>query len=253
MLAGRTALVTGAGSGIGRAIALDLAAAGARVTVNGRRRRLLEDVVAEIKAGGGQARLIVADMTDPVAIAALAEQHSDGVDILVNNAGFSSRIRSARYIGHEEWRSVMDVNTMGPAMLTRALLPHMIERGAGDVVMISSLAALRPNVMAGAVYSAAKAAAKAYMEALQQEVRPYGIRCLTVYPGEVDTPILDNRALVPDAEARALMMQPEDVSAAVMMALTMPRRANVTEIVMTASAPRDMSADMRAALTKDAL
>lgn len=254
-LDGRTALVTGGGTGIGRAVALDLAAAGVVVTVCGRRAEPLEETVTAIKDAGGRGTLLTADLTDPGAIEGLAADVlsvSGGVvDILVNNAGFSSRVRSAKFITAEEWRGVMDVNTMGPALLTRALLGPMIEKGDGDVVMVSSMAALRPNVMAGVVYSAAKAAAKAYMEVLQQEVKNHGIRCTTIYPGEVDTDILDNRALVPGESERALMMQAEDISAAIMMALSLPHRATVTEIAITATAPRDMSADVKAALTKE--
>jgi len=96
-------------------------------------------------------------------------------------------------------------------------------------------------------------AAKAYMDVLQQEVKKHGIRCLTVYPGEVDTAILDNRALPPDPDARALMMQSSDIADAVMMALALPARATVSEIAITATAPRDMSADFRAALTKSSV
>ena len=172
------------------------------------------------------------------------------LDVLVNNAGFSSKVRSTRHIGAEEWRSVMDINTLGPAMLTRALLAPMIKKGSGHVVMISSMAAIRPGVMAGAVYSSAKSASRAYMDVLAAEVRQHGIRCTTILPGEVDTPILDNRALPPDEEARSLMMQPEDISAAVMMAVSLPQRANVLEIAITATAPRDMSKDIEAALLR---
>lgn len=252
-LQGKSALVTGGGTGIGEALAIDLAKAGASVIVNGRRLKPLEDTVRKIEAMGGKALAVSGDMTDPGDIERVAKtalDASSGIDILINNAGFSSKVRSARYIGAEEWRDVMDVNTMGPAILTRFLLEAMIEKGQGDVVMISSMAALRPNVMAGVVYSAAKAAAKAYMETLSQEVKRYGIRCLTVYPGEVDTPILDNRALPPGEDARAMMMQSEDISAAVMMALSLPHRATVSEIAITATAPRDMTADVKAALNK---
>ena len=251
-LAGKTALVTGGGTGIGEAIAIDLGAVGVKVTVCGRRAEPLENTVKTITDAGGSASAINADMTDPDDVRRLADalMETGGVDILVNNAGFSSKVRSARYIGADEWRSVMDVNTMGPAILTGALLEPMIERGHGDVVMISSLAALRPGVMAGVVYSSAKAASKAYMEVLAQEVKRYGIRCTSIYPGEVDTPILDNRARPPTGEERALMMQSEDISAAVMMALTLPHRATVSEIAITATVPRNMTEDVRAALSK---
>ncbi len=252
-IAGKTALVTGGGTGIGEAIAIDLAGAGANVIVAGRRQEPLDNTVQQIVDAGGNARSVAADLTQPEEIERLAQNILDqegGVDVLINNAGFSSKVRSAKFISAEEWQSVMDVNTMGPAMLTKALLPAMIDRGAGDVVMISSMAGLRPNVMAGVVYSAAKMAAKGYMEVLQQEVKKHGIRCLTVYPGEVDTPILDNRALPPGEQERALMMQSEDISAAVMMALSLPHRATVTEIAITATIPRDMTADVKAALSK---
>ncbi|MCZ6890853.1 MAG: SDR family NAD(P)-dependent oxidoreductase [Gammaproteobacteria bacterium] len=252
-LAGYTALVTGGGTGIGEAIAYDLADAGVKVTVCGRRAAPLDETVERIIDKGGEANAVTADMTNPDDIEALAAgliESQGGVDILVNNAGFSSKVRSARYIDADEWRSVMDVNTMGPAMLTRALLQPMIDKGRGDVVMISSMAAIRPGIMAGVVYSAAKTAAKAYMDVLAMEVRRYGVRCTTVYPGEVDTPILENRALPPDAEARAKMMQSEDISATVMMALSLPHRATVSEIAITATVPRDMSADIKAAMDK---
>lgn len=251
-LNGKTALVTGGGTGIGEAIAIDLAKAGVEVTICGRRAAPLEDTLGKITATGGKGRFFVTDMTDPEDIEKLAKNILDrgGVDILINNAGFSSKVRSARFIGAEEWRAVMDVNTMGPAMLTRLLLDSIIEKGGGDIVMISSMAALKPNILAGVAYSAAKVAAKAYMDVLQQEVKKYGIRCLTVYPGEVDTPILINRALVPGEVERALMMQPEDISAAVMMALSLPHRATVAEIAITATVQRDMSADVEAALSK---
>lgn len=251
-LNGKTALVTGGGTGIGEAIAIDLAKAGVEVTVCGRRAAPLEDTVEKIIATGGKARFFETDMTDPENIEKLANNILDhgGIDILINNAGFSSKVRSARYIGAEEWRAVMDVNTMGPAMLTRLLLDSIIERGGGDIVMISSMAALKPNRVAGVVYSAAKVAGKAYMDVLQQEVKEDGIRCLTVYPAEVDTPILINRALPPGEAERALMIQPEDISASVMMALSLPRRATVTEIAIAATAQRDMSEDLKAALNK---
>ena len=249
----RVALVTGAGTGIGRAIAIDLARAGTKVLVCGRRRELLDQTLNKFPdSSAGKAYTV--DLTDPAATEQLAadiNKDSGDVDILINNAGFSSKIRSARHIGAEEWQSVMDVNTLGPVILTKSLLPGMIKQQRGDVIMISSLAGLRPNVMAGAAYSAAKAAARAYMEVLSSEVRRHGIRCTTIFPGEVDTPILDNRALPPDADARATMMQAEDNSAVVMTALQLPHRATVLELSIGATEPRDMSADIKAALDKE--
>ncbi len=252
-LQGQTAFVTGGGTGIGRAVAIDLAAAGAKVIVCGRRAGPLEETVKAVTDAGGTASAVTCDLTDPVAIEQCAEallaEHGT-IDILINNAGFSSIVRSVRYIGAEEWRGVMDVNTMGPAMMTKALLQPMIDQGSGDIVMIASMAGVNPSVMAGSVYSAAKTAARVYMNVLAQEMRVHGIRAITVSPGEVDTPIMDNRPLVPDADTRARMMQPEDISAAVMMAVCLPRRAMVSEINIGATDPRDMSADIAASKNK---
>ena len=253
VLQGQTAFVTGGGTGIGRAVAIDLAAAGAKVIVCGRRMGPLEETAKAVTDAGGTASAVTCDLTDPVAIEQCAEallaEHGT-IDILINNAGFSSIVRSVRYIGAEEWRGVMDVNTMGPAMMTKALLQPMIDQGRGDIVMIASMAGVNPSVMAGSVYSAAKTAARVYMNVLAQEMRVHGIRAITVSPGEVDTPIMDNRPLVPDADTRARMMQPEDISAAVMMAVCLPRRAMVSEINIGATDPRDMSADIAASRNK---
>ena len=251
----KKALITGGGTGIGQAIAFDLAKAGVKVTICGRRSAPLEETVDQIEANGGKARFVLTDMADPESIETLAKDVLDhgGVDILVNNAGFSSQVRSARFVGAEEWRAVMDVNTMGPAMLTRLLLDPMIENKRGDVVMIASMAAITPSPVAGAAYSAAKTAAKAYMNVLQQEVKPFGIRCLTVCPAEVETPILENRARVPNDKDRETMIQPEDVSAAVLMALSLPHRSTVSEIVIATTIKRDMSADLEAALNKQTI
>ena len=128
-LQGKRALITGAGTGIGRQLALDLAGAGAEVAICGRRRGPLDET-ARLAGGGIDAH--TADLADPDEAFRLADAVGP-VDILVNNAGFSSVVRSTRYVGPEEWRAVMDVNTLGPAMLTRALLPPMIEKEAPAV------------------------------------------------------------------------------------------------------------------------
>ena len=229
-LSGQTAFVTGGGTGIGRAIAIELAAAGGKVIVCGRRMEPLEETVQAVSLSGGVASAVTCDLTDPeniesCALSLLAEHGT--IDILINNAGFSSVVRSVRYIGADEWRGVMDVNTMAPAMMTRALLQPMVAQGRGDIVMIASMAGVNPSVMAGSVYSAAKTAARAYMNILAQEMRPHGIRAITVSPGEVDTPIMDNRPLVPDAETRARMMMPEDISAVSYTHLTLPTNREV--------------------------
>ena len=250
----RIALITGGGTGIGRATAEMMAAQGATVVVAGRRQAPLDEAVAAIAAAGGPpASTFTADLADPDSAAQLAHDvlaRHGRCDIVVNNAGFSSKVRNPRYISAEEWRAVMDVNTTGPLVLTRELLPGMIERGHGDVVLVSSMAGLRPGIMPGVAYSAAKTAAKIYMDVLREEVRGHGIRCTTVYPGEVDTPILDNRPLPPGPAERAIMMQSEDIAETILLACTLPRRATILDLTIGATQPRDFTADNAASREK---
>jgi NADP-dependent 3-hydroxy acid dehydrogenase YdfG len=249
-LDGKVALVTGGGSGIGRATALLLAAEGARVAVAGRRKEPLEQVVAEIQRDKGTAVARTCDLTkahDARELAAWALKTFGGVDILINNAGQSSHARSIRWIGQDEWDAVLGVNTTGVYALTQSVLPSMLERGAGTVVTVASMAALRPGGFSGVAYGVAKAGARAMMQALHTELRNRGIRATTILPAEVDTPILDKRPLVPDANARATMMQAEDVARAILLVCTMPQRTVIEEIVMSPTFQRDTSKDVAAA------
>jgi NADP-dependent 3-hydroxy acid dehydrogenase YdfG len=249
-LEGKVALVTGAGTGIGRATALLLAAEGARVALAGRRKEPLERVVADIERDKGTAVATTCDLAKPPQareLGAWALATLGGVDILINNAGQSSHVRSVRWIGQDEWDAVLGVNTTGVYALTQTLLPRMIERGAGTVVTVASMAALRPGGFSGVAYGVAKAGARALMQAMHTELRNRGIRATTILPAEVDTPILDKRPLVPDAKARSTMMQPEDVARAILLVCTMPPRTVIEEIVMSPTFQRDTSRDVAAA------
>ncbi|MYA09620.1 MAG: SDR family oxidoreductase [Holophagales bacterium] len=251
-LEGKIALVTGGGTGIGRATALLFAREGASIIVSGRRLEPLEAVVSEIEAAGGNAWAHSADMEDPEAVrglaAAILERHAT-VDVLVHNAGHSSKVRSTRYISQEEWDSVMAVNATGPAMLTKALLPAMLDHGGATVIMVSSMAAIRPGVMAGTAYGAAKAASRNYIMGLGAELRQLGIRATSVLPGEVDTPILDNRPRPPSEEERAGMMASEDIAEAILAAAALPERTVIEEMTLMPTRLRDYSADIAAART----
>jgi NADP-dependent 3-hydroxy acid dehydrogenase YdfG len=249
-LRGQVAIVTGAGSGIGRATARMLAAEGAIVVAAGRRRAPLDALVAEITRGGGRAEARISDVGDPDQGAALVrdtiERHG-GIDVLVNNAGSSSRVRNVRWVGREEWERVFAVNMTGVYTLIQAVLPGMIARGGGTIVTVSSVAAIRPGLLGGAPYGAAKAAVRNLMGHVHTVLRDKGIRATTILPAEVDTPILDNRPLVPDARARATMMQPEDVAAAILLCVTLPQRTVIEEIVLSPTIQRDVSADLAVA------
>src|SRR5215468_1209834 len=249
-LDGQVAIVTGGGSGIGRETAKMLAAEGAHVVVSGRRQGPLDDAVAEIMRAGGKAVARRADMeneTDPAVLGEWTIKTFGRVDILINNAGHSSTIRAILWLRKQDWDSVLAANLTGVYLITQAVLPSMIERGGGTIITVSSVAGIRPGLMGGVPYSAAKAAVRNLMGHNHSEHRDKGIRVTTILPAEVDTPILDRRPLPPDARARSTMMQPEDVACAIMLCVTLPPRTVIEEIVMVPTVQRDVSEDIRVA------
>jgi len=250
VLDGQVAIMTGGGSGIGRSAALMLAAEVAQVVVAGRRKAPLDEVVGEIAKAGGRAVARPCDVEKAAEARALAEwtiAQYGRVDILVNNAGHSSRARNIRWVGQEEWDSVLAVNLTGVYALTQAVLPSMIERGGGTIITISSLAALRPGLIGGAPYGAAKAAVLNLMGHVHNVLRDKGIRATTIMPAEVDTPILDNRPLRPDAMARSTMMHADDVARAILLCATLPPRTVIETMVMSPTILRDQSQDIKVA------
>jgi NAD(P)-dependent dehydrogenase (short-subunit alcohol dehydrogenase family) len=186
-IAGASALVTGAGRGIGRAIALSLARSGARVTAVARTATELDALVAEIERGGGRAVAHAADLTRAAAceeaVARAVEAH-DGLRILVNNAGVGGFAPVAQ-TSDETWERIFATNVGAPFRLTRAALPHLA-RGGGEIFMISSLAGANATANLAA-YSASKAALDHFSRCLMLEVRHQGIKVTTIAPGSVDT------------------------------------------------------------------
>ncbi len=242
-------LVTGAGTGIGAATAVALAAEGAVTVLVGRRREPLEEVAATIDAAGGTAHVAPAAVDDPAQVAALVDgvrERVGPVDVLVNVAGASSRTRNARWMSDDDWDAVLAVNLSGVFALTRAVLPDMLDRGAGTVITVSSVAAVNPGLLSGPAYGAAKAGVVNFMHYLNASYRRDGVRATAILPGEVDTPILDNRPLPPQTQERATMLMPEDVAAAVLLAASLPQRAVVEELLINPTYQRDLSADIEA-------
>ncbi|GHJ46993.1 oxidoreductase [Catellatospora sp. TT07R-123] len=187
-LAGRTALVTGGGNGLGRATAHALAAAGVRVLLVGRTHATLHAVAQELADAPGGARVAVCDTAEPEQVAALgAELADEQVSILVNNAGIAGPVRELVRVRPEEWDEVFAVNVRGVYLMCREFLPPMIERRGGDVVNLASVSGKRP-LTRRTPYTASKMAVLGLTFTLAHEVGPYGISVNCLSPGPVDGP-----------------------------------------------------------------
>ena len=244
---GSVCIVTGAGSGIGEAASLMLGDKGARVILVGRTPSKLERVRRAIEAKGGVADTRPCDVGDMDAVRGLAEgvlRDYGHVDVLVNNAGFSSRNRTTLTTTPSEAEAMMRVNLMGPFFLTQAVLPRMLARKEGTIVNVSSLAATNPSRVGGSFYGAVKAGLLNFTRYLNIELENSGVRACCILPGEVDTPTLENRPVVPDADAKATMLTAEDVAEAILLAVASPHRSLVEEITVRPSFRRDLSHEL---------
>lgn len=247
---GKVSIITGAGTGIGKVAAEMFAEAGSHLVLAGRRQAPLDEVADSARAYGVEVEVRPTDLENGDAAAALGAwslERFGKVNTLVNNAGHSSRVRSLRYVGPEEWNSVFKVNVEGVYRLTQSVLANMIERGEGTVITVSSMAALNPGLLGGAPYSAAKAASLNMIRGMNTELTKYGVRACAIMPGEVDTPILENRPRPPDSDDRSTMMQAEDIAQAIFLCAAMPQRTIVEQVVMMPTMRRDTTVDMAAA------
>lgn len=204
-LDGRVALVTGAGEGIGRGVALALAAAGAEVIVNDKNAETGEGTATEILVGGGHARFVQADVSDPHAVAAMFHTiaaRTPALHVLVNNAGFNL-FKGIQETTLEEWEAIFKVDSTGVYLVTKAALPLLKAAGGASVVNIASVHA-QLTVANITAYAAAKGAVVAMGRSLAQELGPLGIRVNTISPGFMDTPLLD-RWLASEPDPAATM------------------------------------------------
>jgi len=217
----KTAVVTGASSGIGRALALRMAREGAKLGLVARREDVLREVAADIERLKGSAVVLpcdVADREQSLACADRAVRELGRVDILVNNAGYGHHRRFLEW-DTEDIERMMRVNYLGAVYWTKALLPYMVERRSGWVIFIASVAG-KLGVPEESAYAASKFAMVGLAEALSMEVEDAGVHVLTVCPGAIDTPFFDDEALrrMPPVSKRT-MIKPEKVVDATMDAL----------------------------------
>ena len=222
------ALVTGATAGIGRATAFALGRAGFRVGVCARTAGPVDALVAELRAEGITAAGRPADVGQAEAVEALVRALTaelGPVDTLINNAGIAI-IRPLTELSVEDWDATMATNLRSLFLVTRAVLPGMLERGSGIIVNVASLAGRNPLV-GGTAYAASKHAVLGFSKSLMLEVRKQGVRVLAICPGSVNTALIRN---IRSPSREGEMLEPEDVAQAILDAVRMPARATVSEI-----------------------
>lgn len=235
-LDGQVAWVTGAGTGIGMGGAVDLAKAGATVVLSGRRVEPLRDVATTIAALGGTAVVKQLDVADRAAVSRVVEeieQEHGRIDVLVNSAGINIRNRNWHNLDDDDWDRVIDIDLNGAFYCCKAVIPLMRKQGGGLILNISSMAGKRVSTVTGPAYTAAKHAMNAFNESINVENCIYGIRACAICPGEVATPILDQRPVPVSAEDRAKMVQPEDMGRIVRFLAELPPHVCINELLVT--------------------
>ena len=225
---GRVVLVTGAGRGIGRAIAIALGARGATVALAARSAAELDRVRGQVEAAGGKARAFVTDLEDanaPRALIASAVDAFGGLDILVNNAGVAIS-RPIAETTTEDWDRIMAVNARAPFLLCREALPHLKRSGRGRIVNLSSVVGYKGYMNQGA-YTASKHALAGFTKVLAQEVLSDGIRVHLVSPGGVDTDLAGR--MRPELD-RSGLTSPREVADVVLFLLDQEGNAVIDEV-----------------------
>jgi len=229
-LAGRVALVTGAGRGLGRAIAEELAAAGATVVLSARTEREIRAAASGIERRGGTARALVCDVRNSKAVNRLVEttvREFKRLDLVVNNAGVF-QIAPLADTDETLWQTILDTNLTGAYRVARAALAPLV-RARGQLVNIVSVAG-RIAFPGDAAYCASKFGLLGLTNVLREELRPLGVRVTAVLPGAIDTPVWDG---VTGTWDRKTMMDPRTVARLVAQACAVPASAAVDEITIT--------------------
>ena len=230
----KVAVITGAGSGVGRATAVKLAQSGWTVVLIGRTEATLKATAALTKKAEACmiAPLRIGDLEGTNKIAADVLQRFGRIDLVVNAAGTNVPKRSLEVLSMADYHEMMDSNLNGAFYLIQAFLPTMRKQKSGTVVNIVSDAGRQASPKAGPGYVVSKFGMVGLTQAVNAEERPNGIRACAILPGDIDTPLLDKRPAPPNSEARARMLQPEDVADCVMLAATLPERAVIEELLI---------------------
>jgi len=232
----RTVWITGAGSGVGRAVAVSAAAAGARVVLTGRRVPALAETASLVRGAGGEALELACDTTQagPLEEAYLALRSQWGAPTdLVLSAGLNAPRRSWRDQSMREFRAIVDTNLTASAAVVDLALPDLRAAGGGVVVFVSSVSGWQFFTGAGVAYSASKTALGSLSAHLNAQENRHGVRACAVCPGDIDSDFLSLRPVVPDDRDRAQMLSPADVARTVQFVLDSPPHVCINELVVT--------------------
>lgn len=231
------AVVTGAGSGVGKAVALKFAAEGWGVALVGRTSATLAETAALAGAeADGRVVAFPCDVSAPDAVAAMGEAvraRFGEVDVLVNAAGINVPRRSFETLSIDDWHRVLATNLHGAYYCVQAFLPGMRARRTGTIVNINSDVGKAARDLAGAAYVSSKFGLRGLTQQINAEQRGHGVRACSICPRDIDTPLLDQRPQPPTAEARARMLQPDDLAACVWLVATLPTRVVLDEISLS--------------------
>ena len=246
-LKGMTAWITGAGSGIGEGAALALAQEKVKVFLTGRRHEPLELLAKKIHKLGGFAEVAQGDAKDRDGIQKIAndiiEKHGQ-IDLLFNNHGMNIKERHWSNANLDSWDEVIDVNVKGVYNCTYAALEVMRPKKSGLIITTASIAGLSNAIsefsLAGAPYAASKHAVISLNNTMNLQEKNNGIRGCVICPGEVETPILDNRPIPVSKEDRKKLIQTEDIGEIIVFILKMPERVTLNEIIITPTHNREI-------------
>ena len=250
-LTGKVAWVTGAGTGIGEGGAVALADAGMHVVLSGRRMEKLEEVAARCQ---GRASIEPLDVADKEAVNKVAnriiETHGR-IDVMVASAGINVKNRNWHNVTLDDWDSVIRIDLDGAFYCCKAVLPQMKAQGDGLIINISSWAGKHVGVVTGPAYTAAKHAMNAMNESLNMEACMHGVRATAVCPGEVATPILDNRPIPVSQEDRDMMVQAEDCGDVIRFLAELPKHVCINDLTISPTWNRGYVAAAKSQLPKD--
>lgn len=231
----KTAIITGGGSGVGRAVALKLAQQGWRVALVGRRKETLQETITLAGARASRLTQFVCDVGDAAAVAAMGKRvlaEFGDVELLVNAAGTNAPRRSLAVLSPEDYHAMIATNLHGAYYCVQSFLPQMRARKSGTIINIISDAGKQASPKAGPAYVMSKFGLAGLNQSINAEERAHGIRACAIFPGDIDTPLLNQRPQVPDATARAKMMRAEDVADCALFCVNLPAHVIVEEMLV---------------------